>query len=1002
MVTGPARIDKLIQLLAEQRKFGSVEIAETLWLAMQIEPEAQEERPAPTPRQADDRTVPDITDSDAPVAPPPPPEREAPAPRVTVATPAPQAGVLPTAALPVWIADPAMLRDPLAVMRSLKPLLRQVETGPGRRLDERATVDAIARTQLWLPVLEAESEPWFDIVLIVDGSSSMHLWQRLVGDLGRIFRRYGAFRDLQVFDLVVDGTAGEDAVQLRSHPNRPGHRPSELIEQRGRRIAILLSDCTAPYWWDGTLLPMLQDWAKVMPTVVWQMLPEWMWARTALGRGQTVSLSNGTPGAANQRLMALPVDGMPLSESEQKQLPVPVVTSEPEDLRNWSLMLAGDRRELTPGYLLPQFGGTVPKAKPLEELAREQLTGEEEDEAAALEVAIEAIAQKRIQRFLQLSSPEARRLVMLLAAAPVITLPVMRLIRDSMMVQDESQPASPLPVAEVFLSGLLRQVPEQDVPAADDIEQALNDVVQYDFVPKARRLLLDVLPEVDTVEVFNSVSAAVEERWDRFSTEDFKAFLLNPEKQEPKALTGIRSFASVTVEILKPLGGQYESLADSLQAAANPEVTTPNANEPEDDFEIPPLKTLEFYRAEVREEAPPVQLLMDEFTIATVEIEESLEDGLGIELEAIASIADESSRAMALCELAPRLEGAPFTLLVRVAQEIESERDRLNVFSTLLPYLPERLQGQVQELINELERQIVSSLIEFEIEVATLTAQKTGWEVHREPDRAYEFVEALGEKNSLEMVAIPAGTFTMGSPENEPERYDSEAPQHKVKLKSFFMGRYPVTQAQWRFVAGLEQVNRALRPDPSRFKGDDRPVERVSWYEAVEFCDRLSQYTDNKYQLPTEAQWEYACRAGTTTLFHFGETISPELANYISSQAYNGGPRKKRPGQTTIVNYFGIANAFGLSDMHGNVLEWCADHWHENYEAAPTDGSAWLTNNKDGNRVLRGGSWNSFPKYCCSAARYSPSRYDSLSDYRDSYTGFRISCLAPRTQSSAS
>jgi formylglycine-generating enzyme required for sulfatase activity len=147
----------------------------------------------------------------------------------------------------------------------------------------------------------------------------------------------------------------------------------------------------------------------------------------------------------------------------------------------------------------------------------------------------------------------------------------------------------------------------------------------------------------------------------------------------------------------------------------------------------------------------------------------------------------------------------------------------------------------------------------------------------------------------LRMMLIPAGTFAMGSPEDEPERQDNEGPQHEVTLSQFFMAKYPVTQAQWRVVANLPQVERELDPNPSEFKGDMRPVEQVSWYDAVEFCDRLTIKTNRQYRLPTEAEWEYACRAGTTTPFHFGETLSTDYANYDGADekygAYGPGSR---------------------------------------------------------------------------------------------------------------
>lgn len=255
----------------------------------------------------------------------------------------------------------------------------------------------------------------------------------------------------------------------------------------------------------------------------------------------------------------------------------------------------------------------------------------------------------------------------------------------------------------------------------------------------------------------------------------------------------------------------------------------------------------------------------------------------------------------------------------------------------------------------------------------------------------------------LRMLLIPAGTFLMGSPEDELERSYNEGPQHEVTLSQFFMAKYPVTQAQWRVVANLPQVERELDQDPSNFKGGMRPVEQVSWYDAVEFCDRLTIKTNRQYRLPTEAEWEYACRAGTTTPFHFGETISTDLANYCGqdktiggteySGSYGSGPKGEYREETTPVDSFEGANAFGLHDIHGNVWEWCEDTWHDSYEGAPTEGSAWTDGREVSRRIQRGGSWGNNPWICRSGYRYS--NVPGLSDYG---IGFRVCCSSSRTQ----
>ncbi len=282
--------------------------------------------------------------------------------------------------------------------------------------------------------------------------------------------------------------------------------------------------------------------------------------------------------------------------------------------------------------------------------------------------------------------------------------------------------------------------------------------------------------------------------------------------------------------------------------------------------------------------------------------------------------------------------------------------------------------------------------------------------VKKEAKRVQGFVEDLNGV-PLDMILIPSGSFLMGSPSDEEDSYDDERPQHQVTVPMFFMGRYPITQAQWEAVVAMQQVEKELDSNPSGYKGDKRPVTNISWHDAIEFCARLSNHTGRQYRLPSEAEWEYACRAGTTTPFHFGETISTDLANYDGSDddygAYGRGEKGVYRGETTDVDFFGVANDFGLSDMHGNVWEWCLDPWNPDYNGAPNNGTVWDEENQEEdfyqdivknikqlltdkrNHVTRGGSYSAYPRYCRSASR-------NCSDARDTY-GFRVVCVLPRT-----
>lgn len=299
-----------------------------------------------------------------------------------------------------------------------------------------------------------------------------------------------------------------------------------------------------------------------------------------------------------------------------------------------------------------------------------------------------------------------------------------------------------------------------------------------------------------------------------------------------------------------------------------------------------------------------------------------------------------------------------------VSDEPVSRRTSPRVLPTT--YVKENVEQSIQPLkshtsiVNSPNKR--SDLIHEEFSFESVEVNGKGRIIYRKIHQASFFLERLDHNNRLEMIFILGDAFLMGSPAMERERVICEGPQHEVNVPSFYLSKYPVTQAQWESI---------MESNPSEFIGANRPVDSVTWNDAVEFCRTLSHRSGKKYRLPSESEWEYACRAGTLSPFYVGNTITyslheyskthPALANYYGGDAYIG--------QTSVVGTY-PPNSFGLYDMHGNVYEWCQDTWHDNYMNAPKDGSAWINEDHEYSlQILRGGSWLNLEKYCRSASR---------------------------------
>jgi formylglycine-generating enzyme required for sulfatase activity len=266
-------------------------------------------------------------------------------------------------------------------------------------------------------------------------------------------------------------------------------------------------------------------------------------------------------------------------------------------------------------------------------------------------------------------------------------------------------------------------------------------------------------------------------------------------------------------------------------------------------------------------------------------------------------------------------------------EAVESEYPFRPVVETDLKDYQQELKLRDED-ITEIEQRVLPVRVKDEpptqkIQFTSVKLNAQGEIIDKPSGEAEIFTEDLGDGVSLTMVKIPAGTFMMGSPESESERLEDESPQHQVSISEFYMGQTLVTKAQWQVI---------MSNNPSNFTENDQlPVDSVSWRDSMDFCQKLSQKMGKKYRLSSEAEWEYACRAGTITPFAFGETITSAVVNF--------GTREK----TTLVKSF-PPNLFGLYDMHGNLWEWCLDEWVNNYNGAPTDGSPRGNFSRDDNK----------------------------------------------------
>ncbi len=532
-------IDQFITALNQELDLSAKEIADILWLALQMEESQWESVPSNFPPINQDEREREKKEEKLVEEPSPEPQSQT---ADSISNSEEQkAGIYPrnqSSSLDLGFKAPnaPSLQQPLTLARALKPLMRQVPASTNLVLDEAATSEKIARERLWLPVLKPTLEPWLDLELVVDGSISMVIWRQTVRDLERLLKNYGIFRDVRVWVLMEDDREG---VQIRRGmgaraKNQPSRSAKELINTSGRSLVLIGSDCVSSLWRDGKVTKTLELWANHVPTAIIQMLPKWLWKRTALGRTSEVRLRALTTGVCNRNLILQQLSLWEELEPEEV-VKVPVFTLEEDRVATWAQMLSGNSSIWTAGVGF-KLDNPVQEEKGLFNGNSSELS-----------------AEQRVQAFRVTASPMARKLAGLLAAAPVISLPVVRLIRETLL-PDSLQ----VNVAEVFLGGLLK-------PLAEIGLETNPDEILYEFIDGVRDLLIDSVPTNYVLNVVDEVSKYVAKKVG-LSLEDFAAVLRKDKKIEDSSIVEkIDYFATITAQVLRNLGGEYAKLAEELE-----------------------------------------------------------------------------------------------------------------------------------------------------------------------------------------------------------------------------------------------------------------------------------------------------------------------------------------------------------------------------------------------------------------------------------------------------
>ena len=606
---------------------------------------------------------------------------------------------------PIAIPDAPALRHKLDLLRALKPLLRKVPSLERTRLNERATAQWIAETDVWIPILEAELEPWLDLALVVDATPSMLVWQQTVRELQRLLRQAGMFRDVRLWSLHLNAANvevrpgyGPDAVHLSPCS------PKELVDPSRRRLIWIVSDCIDTRWQTGVLSSALKVWVNQGPLALVQMLPESMWSRTRLQTVVKAQFHAESLGSPSQMLEVIQRRDR-WRQSSDPMLQVPVFTLEFDSCWRWSGMVVAQRDNRAAGLLFSE------QAQPAWQ--RPSLTPGE-----------------RVETFNLFCSPLAGRLARLLSGCPEVTLPLIRVIQDA-MVSTSTQ----IHVAEVLYGGILKPAQPID-PYADP------DTIVYIFhdIETQRQLARDAIPE----ETFKALSRWIENRLGR-SLDEFVAVLENPQTDPPLAFR-TRAFAGIAIETLLRQDRCYLPTAEAyLQRWILKQLNLSSLDQFVEQW--PALSQLEGLAQKLTPVAEILIIVLRSRGARSAQVAMELRQFL-----------QEEQLPVVVNASVAGTEFPPLQELVFEKVHVSIGRDETDLFPELQVYSFDVLEISVDPTALVLQ--------EFEFEVVTLEQHQDEWVVTRQPARNHQYLEPLSNAVALEMVVISAGQFMMGEGEH--------------------------------------------------------------------------------------------------------------------------------------------------------------------------------------------------------------------------------------------